>query len=110
MKVTDGFLHFIRKYRHIGDSQSDVERRIVHAWSTCYKDILQSGEIIDNRIDMLKQAAISVKYELEDTFRFNENDYDINCACVLYEPFQLHIDITPKHKRCTPIIASIYLH
>jgi hypothetical protein len=78
-------------------------------WNS-YFNVLNQATTSTSYIEMFKQAAISVKYELERLFRLQEHDYDVNCACVLYDPFQLHIDISPKHKRCMPLIASIYLH
>ncbi|MNV13738.1 hypothetical protein D3C71_1043900 [compost metagenome] len=79
-------------------------------WNYHYAASLHDANILDTRLDLLKRAAISVKYQLEAQFKPHELDYDISCACVLYEPFELHVDITPKHKRCLATIPSVFLH
>lgn len=108
--MTPSFLKFIRNLRSINESQDQLEAELVNIWNGYYAREIQTSEILDNHVELLKRAAISVKYYLERQFNPHELDYDISCACVLYEPFELHVDITPKHKRCLATIASIYLH
>lgn len=105
-----GFLRFIRNKRATTGSREQIEHDICNIWNSYYVNALQYAVITDDRLELLKQAAISVKHHLERQFSPHELDYDISCACVLYEPFELHVDITPKHTRCLATIASVYLH
>jgi len=82
----------------------------VQIWNSYYVQLVYGCDILDQHFELLKQAAISVKYYLERQYSPHELDYDISCACMLAEPFELHVDITPKHKRCLASIASVFLH
>lgn len=62
------------------------------------------------QVDLLCAAALSVKYELERDFGMKELGYDITTACVLYDPFELHVDIAPANKNCLALIPSIRTH
>ena len=110
VKATMGFLRFIRNKRATTGSREQIEHDICNIWNSYYVNALQYAVITDDRLELLKQAAISVKYHLERQFEPHELDYDISCACVLFDPFELHVDITPKHTRCLATIASVYLH
>lgn len=111
VKTSRGFRRFLRNHRQINETQEFLEGELVNVWNSYYvQEVRQSEDVLQDRIELLKTAAISVKHYLERKFSPDKQDYGISCACLLLEPFELHIDITPKHKRCLANIASIYLH
>lgn len=108
--LSPGFLRILRRDRAERGSLLEVQYQVTNLWGAYYNQILMASEPYPKQVDILCAAAISVKFELERQFAFKELGYDVTCACVLYDPFELHVDIAPTDKHSLALIPSIRTH